>query len=166
MPLTASIARAETTSRSAEQSSPPLVARTSLKSSQVPITITVKVPLRVRRQGGRKLIIAPAGATTEPAPGRRSDSVLIKALSRGFRWRNLIETHVHSTLTELAQAEKISASYVSRILRLTLLNPDIVDAILDGRQPREMTLTKLMQDWPLVWGEQQAYFEKDSCIRE
>ena len=73
---------------------------------------------------------------------------------RAFRWRKLLETGVYGTIEELAAAEKINSSYVSRILRLTLLAPDIVETILEGRQPVEMTLAALMRPLPRLWQEQ------------
>ena len=79
---------------------------------------------------------------------------MVKALARAFRWRKLMETGAHGTVEEIAAAEKINASYVSRVLRLTLLAPDIVEAILDGRQPPEMTLAVLMTPFPVAWAEQ------------
>jgi len=79
---------------------------------------------------------------------------MFKALARGFRWRNLLETGVYGTIEEIAAAEKINSSYVSRLLRMTLFAPDIVDAILDGRQPTEMTLAVAMGPVALAWREQ------------
>ena len=85
-------------------------------------------------------------------PGR--GNTMIKALARAFRWRDLLETGVFATVDEIAVAEKINASYVSRVLRLTLLAPDIVEAILSGRQPPELTLAALMRPFPVEWREQ------------
>jgi hypothetical protein len=73
---------------------------------------------------------------------------------RAFRWRKLLETGVYATVEEIAAAEKINSSYVSRVLRLTLLAPTIVEAVLDGRQPAEMTLAELMRPFQTVWLEQ------------
>lgn len=111
-------------------------------------TITVRVPIKLRRQGSRKAIITPAGTLPMPA---RVDITLVKALARAFRWRKMLETGAHATIAELAAAEKINPSYVSRVLRLTLLAPDIVEAILDGRQPGGMTLPVLMGGHQLNW---------------
>ena len=83
---------------------------------------------------------------------------MIKAIARGFRWRKLLETGVYGTIDEIAKAEKINPSYVSRVLRLTLLAPTIVEAILDGRQPAEMTLAALMEPFPVGWREQKRIF--------
>ena len=76
---------------------------------------------------------------------------MVKALARAFRWRKLLETDVYSTVEEIAAAEKINTSYVSRILRMTLLAPEVVEKIVDGRQPTELTLAKLMTPFPVEW---------------
>ena len=91
----------------------------------------VVIPLAVKPRGGRKAIISPGVLDVES----RHDITLIKAVARAFRWLRMLESGRFATITELAAAEKINASYVSRILRLTLLAPDVVEAILDGRQP-------------------------------
>ncbi|MDG4602533.1 MAG: hypothetical protein P9C55_07200 [Defluviicoccus sp.] len=117
-------------------------------------TLTVSVPMTFIKRGGRKLVISPDGAPLWAPPRRRIDNAMIKALARAFRWRKLMETGAYGTVEEIAAAEKINASYVSRVLRLTLLAPDIVEAILDGRQPPEMTLAALMQPFPVAWREQ------------
>ena len=83
---------------------------------------------------------------------------MVKALARGFRWRKLLETGVYGTIEEIAAAEKINSSYVSRLLQLTLLAPDIVEAILEGRQPTVMTLAALMKPLPLEWDRQLLQF--------
>jgi hypothetical protein len=82
---------------------------------------------------------------------RRQDITLIKAVARAFRWRRMLETGRFATINELAAAEKINSSYVSRVLRLTLLAPDIVEAILDGRQPEGVTLPTMMKRIDIEW---------------
>ena len=116
-------------------------------------TLTVRVPMAFRKRGGRKLIIAPDGGAWAP-PRRRVDNAMVKAIARAFRWRKLLETGAYGTVGEIAAAEKINASYIGRVVRLTLLAPEIVEAILDGRQPAEMTLAVLMQPFPVGWREQ------------
>jgi hypothetical protein len=118
--------------------------------------LTVHIPLTVRRRGGRKVVIAPDGTEAPVAPTARIDTTMVKALARAFRWRRMLETGVVSTVGEIAVREKINKSYVSRVLRLTLLAPDIVEAILDGRQAPEVTLRVLMGPFPVGWGEQRA----------
>ncbi len=117
-----------------------------------PPMLTVHIPLTVRRRGGRKVVIAPDG-TESPVVGvaTRIDSTLVKALARAFRWRRMLESGVVSTVGEIAVREKINKSYVSRVLRLTLLAPEIVEAILDGRHPEGVTLRGLMEGVAVVW---------------
>ena len=120
-----------------------------------PPMLTVHIPLTVRRRGGRKVVIAPDG-TEAPAVGAagRIDSTLVKALARAFRWRRMLESGVVSTVGEIAAREKINKSYVSRVLRLTLLAPQIVEAILDGRQAEGITLPGLLKAVPVEWDQQ------------
>ena len=79
-------------------------------------------------------------------------------MARAFRWRRLLETGAYATIDEMAAAERINASYVCRVLRLTLLAPDIVEAILDGRQPAGMTLAMLMKPLAVGWRDQLQRF--------
>ena len=121
-------------------------------------TVTIEVPFTIRKRGGRKQVITPDGASPWVSRRARIDSSMIKAIARGFRWRKLLETGVYGTIDEIAKAEKINPSYVSRLLRMTLLAPEIVEAILDGRQPAEMTLAMLMEPFPVGWREQKRIF--------
>ena len=117
-------------------------------------TITVFVPMTWRRRGGRKVIIAPPGCDDWAPP--RIDNTLVKALARAHRWQRLLEGGEYATLAEMADAERISRSYVSRILRLTLLAPDIVERILDGRPT--MGLPQLLKPFPVAWERQRERF--------
>ena len=83
-------------------------------------SVTVTAPFTIRKRGGRKLVITPDGTAASPAPRTRIDSALLKALARGFRWRKLLETGDFATIEEIAKAENINPSYVSRLLRMTL----------------------------------------------
>lgn len=117
-----------------------------------PQMLTVRVPLAVRKpRCGRKLMVAPSSTNRGPSA---ADITLLKALARAFRWRRMMETGSYGTIDELAAAEKINSLYVSRLLRLTLLSPDIVQTILDGRQPAGMTLPALMEPFPVEWERQ------------
>jgi hypothetical protein len=113
-------------------------------------TLTVVIPLHVKPRGGRKAMVTPGVLALE----RRQDITLIKAVARAFRWRRMLESGRFATINELAAAEKINSSYISRVLRLTLLAPDIVEAILDGRQPEGMTLPGLLKPFPVEWQRQ------------
>ena len=94
--------------------------------------LTVHIPLTIRRRGGRKLVVAPQGEYPQAMQRPRIESTLVKAIARAHRWQRLIEEGGYSTLRELSAAERISPSYVSRMLRLTLLAPQMVESILDG----------------------------------
>ncbi|CAN1532747.1 hypothetical protein MCEMIH16_03124 [Caulobacteraceae bacterium] len=120
-------------------------------------TFTVRIPMQIRKRGGRKLILAPdGGGPIWAAPRPRVDNTIIKAVARAFRWRKLIETGVHASIEEVAAAEKINSTYVGRVLRLTLLAPEIVEAIMEGRQPAGLTMVVLLTGFPVVWAEQRA----------
>ena len=122
----------------------------------IPPMLTVHIPLTVRRRGGRKVVIAPDGTEAPVIAAARIDSTLVKALARAFRWRRMLEGGVVSTVGEIAVREKINKSYVSRVLRLTLLGPEIVEAILEGRQPEGVRLPVLMRSFPGEWAKQRA----------
>jgi hypothetical protein len=117
-------------------------------------TLTVQIPLRLRKRGGRKLMLVPKGATAWAPQRTRVDSAMVKAIARAHRWRQLIESGEYASITELAAAEKINQSYVCRILRLTLLAPKIVEAILGGRQRVGMDLAMLIKPFPIDWRRQ------------
>ena len=122
--------------------------------TDVSTCVTVTVPFSIRKRGGRKLVITPDGTTGTPMQRARVDSALLKALARGFRWRKLLETGDFTTIEEIAEAENINPSYVSRVLRMTLLAPEIVEAAQEGRQPAGLTLARAMQPFPIAWPEQ------------
>ena len=127
------------------------------RGTPIPETMTLHVPFRIVKRGGRKEMQTPDGATQR----RRTDSTLVKALARAFRWKRLLESAEFATIAELAEREGIASSYMTRVLRLTLLAPDIVQAILDGTQGPEVTLAKLMEPPPLGWYEQRRAFARD-----
>lgn len=118
-------------------------------------TAVVSVAVSFLQRGGRKQILSPPGATPwSPAP--RLDSALVKAVVRAHRWRDMIESGEYSSAAELAKAEKVNDSYVSRILRLTLIAPDIIEAILSGRQAGTLQLDDLLKPLPAAWEQQRS----------
>jgi hypothetical protein len=120
-------------------------------------TLVVRIPMRFqRRRGGRKRIVAPDGSQIVPTSKQRPEGTLLKALARAHRWQRMLEGGEYGTLAELADAERISRSYVSRILRLTLLAPDIVERILDGRPMAG--LPQLLRPFPVEWERQRERF--------
>ena len=119
-------------------------------------TITVRVPIAIRKRGGRKVVLAPDGMQHDPSTLRcqQIDNAMVKAIARAFRWQDMLENGICSTVKEIATKEQINQSYISRVLRLTLLAPDIVEQIVDGRQPPGTTLASLMAKLPVRWKEQ------------
>jgi len=120
------------------------------RATPIPDTVTLHIPFRFVKRGGRREMQLPDGAM----PSRRTNSTLVKALARAFRWKRMLESDEFATIAELAECEGISPSYMTRVLRLTLLAPDIVEAILDGKQGPEMTLARLLEPFPADWPEQ------------
>jgi hypothetical protein len=96
----------------------------------------------------------PAHQMPQTAP--HVDSTLFKAIARAFRWQKMLETGRYATIKEIAKAEKIKPSYVSRVLRLTLLAPDLVEALVHGRRSSTMSLHDLMKPFPIDNGSQKA----------
>lgn len=121
-----------------------------------PDTITLHVPFRVVKRGGRKEVQLPDGAPVQ----RKTDNTLVKALARAFRWKRALESGAFNTINELAEHEGIAPSYMTRVRRLTLLAPDIVEAILDGRQGPEVTLGRLLDGFPVEWAGQPRPMER------
>ena len=111
--------------------------------------------MRFQRRGGRKRIVAPDGSTIVPTSKPQPDGTLVKALARAYRWQQVLEGGEHGTLGEMAAAERISRSYVSRILRLTLLAPDIVERILDGWPT--VGLAEFLKPFPVEWARQRDH---------
>lgn len=126
-------------------------APTLLKSDDGSLTVTI--PIRIKRGSGRRQIMVPQGLssalTNEPAP-----TALQVALAKGHRWLRQIESGQVSNLTEIAKQEKVDRSYISRMVNLTTLAPDIVNAILDETLPENVVLSDLAIDTPLSWKEQ------------
>jgi hypothetical protein len=130
-------------------------------------TITVRVPISIRKRGGRKIVLAPDGIECHPQVLRcqQLDSVMLKALARAFRWRHMLETGTYATIAEIAEREQINEAYVSRVLRLTLLAPGLIEEILEGRQSPAITLKKLMRRFPVLWGDQGASLTDNALTR-
>ena len=117
--------------------------------------LEIRVPITLRRRGGRKLIITPDAEKGRAGTLRAGqDGTLVKAIARGFRWRKLIEQGFYESVYEIAAKEKIDRSYVSRLMRMTLLAPDIVEMVLAGRQPRGVNLQMLKRPIPDCWEKQ------------
>ncbi len=124
------------------------------RASPIPETMTLHVPFRVVKRGGRKEMHLPDGVQ----PDRKADNALLKALARAFRWKRMLESGEFATIAELAEREGIAPSYMTRVLRLTQLEPAIIESVLEGRQGGDVTLARLMEPFPLSWSDQKDTF--------
>lgn len=121
--------------------------------------LVVRVPFAIKHFGGARRIMVPtAAAPWAPTPSR-IDQTLVKAIARAFRWRDLLESSKYKTVRALAKAEKLNESYLCRILRLTLLSPKIITAILDGRQADRLDLKALCVPFPADWPSQEKLLQ-------
>lgn len=118
--------------------------------------LTLAIPIQIKRRSGRKLVTLPNGETAKPRPWDTEPTPLQLALARGYRWLALLESGEVKSLKEIAEKEGVDASYVSRMMNLTALAPDIVEAILDEMLPPDLTLFDLAVDPPALWNEQRA----------
>lgn len=128
---------------------------TSAKLSKAGRTLIIRVPLPPRRRGGRKFIVGTGGLFWT---GRRVvvDNAIVKALGRAHRWKAMLESGKYESMTELAKAEKINLSYLCRVLRLSLLAPDIAEVLLDGKHMAGLQLSDLLRPMPVIWAEQRT----------
>lgn len=118
--------------------------------------IIVHIPLNLKQWGGKKVIVSPEGRDlTKMDFSIRQDEKLLKALGRAYRWQKLL---AHTSATELAEKEKINKSYLLRMMRLTLLSPRLIDAILNGQQPESLSLAAIEKPFSPIWSEQEKHF--------
>ena len=123
--------------------------------------LTIHIPITFKRRGGRKLVLSPDGRPLDPRPTGAPDvdDTLRAGIVKAFRWRRRIETGQASSITDLAEQEKVTDPYVSRLLSLTCLAPDIIAAVFDGCQPRGLTLNHMRKKVPESWDEQRILWE-------
>lgn len=131
-----------------------------MSAREEPETINVHIPIRLVRRGGRKKMLMPTGRVAR----QKTDGTLVKAVARAFRWKQMLESGRFTTANELAEREGIAPSYLARLSRLTFLAPEIVEAILEGRQDPGVTLTRLMDAFPTTWAEQHAFFSVEQTL--
>ncbi|WP_301102480.1 site-specific recombinase resolvase [Propionivibrio sp.] len=118
--------------------------------------LTTFIPVRIKRHGGRKVVI-PA-ATGDKIP--EHDAPILTALSRAFHWQRLIDEGIVSSGSDIARREGLHQTTVNELLRLTLLSPTLIRSILDGQQPKTLSLLWLKNHLPPSdWDEQHALFD-------
>jgi hypothetical protein len=120
-------------------------------------TLVVRIPMRFQRRGGRKRIVAPDGSAIVPSSKPQPDGTLINALARAWRWQRMLDDEIYTTVSDIGDAENISKSYVSRILRLALLAPDLVEG--PGTADQALVLEQLERPLPACWEEQRRHPE-------
>ena len=116
--------------------------------------IVVRIPVRFHRRNGRQMVLTHGGSNGQPAPERESNGSLVSALAKAYRWQEQLESGEFASLEDLAAANGIDRTYVGRILRLTSLAPEIVERILNGNEPHEISLRQLQKGIPSRWDEQ------------
>ena len=121
-------------------------------------TLVIRVPMRFKKRGGRREIIVPEGLSGARPSKSRAQEPLITALARSFHWQELIDSGKYASVTELAEALDVDRSYVGRIMRLALLAPDIVEAVVRGEESSGLSLEKLVKKMPMLWEEQMQRF--------
>ena len=122
--------------------------------------LTLSVPIQIKRRSGRKRVMVPAGAPAQHRPWDAAPTPLQQALARGHRWLAMLESGEVTSLKAIAAREGIDDSYVSRMVNLTTLAPDIVAAILDDALPNHVTLFELAVDPPALWEAQRRQVER------
>ena len=121
--------------------------KVTTKHTANPDTISIRIPFRLTKRGGRKEVQLPEDAPRQ----QRTDSTLIKALARAFRWKHMLESGEFASIAELAEREGIAASNMTRVLRPTLLATEVVERILTGDRPGQPSLAKLLEAFPEEW---------------
>ncbi len=127
--------------------------------------VTVRVPLTIRRRPGRKTMVSLGFGAEGGRIATKADPALLKALARAFRYQKLLDEGRYASISEMAVAEKIERGYLGTLLRLTLLAPDLVEAILNGRQPEGVTLPRLLEGVPVRWAYQREHLLSGALTR-
>ncbi|MGK7865590.1 hypothetical protein [Falsiroseomonas sp. E2-1-a4] len=127
-------------------------------------SITVRVPLAIRHRPGRKTVVTPMAAGPA-AVTTRADPALVKALARAFRYQRMLDEGRYASITEMASAERLERGYLGRLLRLTLLAPDLVEQVLDGRAADRVALPALLEPMPLAWTHQREHLLSSALTR-
>ena len=119
--------------------------------------LQIHIPMLIRRMRGRKQVIAPQALDREiPEAAEPIQAAVVQALARAFSWAEILESGQVKSISELARNLEVDGSYVTRILKLTTLAPDIVEAIINGEEPDGLSLAKLIKSLPEEWGKQRS----------
>ncbi len=128
-------------------------------STDTDVGLTTEIPMTFRRRGGKAVIVMPDGSRAIERREALIDNAMINLLARGHRWHRKLFDGTHASIEDMAKSENISPSFVSRILHLAYLSPTVVEAILDGKYPAQLTMKDLMEPFPMEWDAQAKHFE-------
>ena len=121
--------------------------------------LQIHIPMLIRRMRGRKMVIAPEALDGQiPGAAQPIQVAVIQALARALSWAEVLESGQVKSISELARNLEVDGSYVTRILKLTTLAPDIVEAIINGEEPDGLSLARLTRAFPEEWSEQRRFF--------
>jgi hypothetical protein len=122
--------------------------------------LITNIDMKFRIRGGKTVMVLPDGSRAIERKEAIVDTTMVKIIARGHRWHRLLSNGAYNTIEDMAAAEKISASYVSRVTRLAFLSPGITEAILEGKQPVHLTMKDLLEPFPADWSAQDAHFRE------
>lgn len=125
--------------------------------------VRIRVPMQLKRRGGRKQVIVPEGMGQRSSPVPRPGNPLALAIARALRWQELLEAGTYPSMYALAEKMGVDSRYAARLLDLVLLAPDIIEAILNGTEPDGLSLEKLFRA-PMEWTEQRRVLGFDAVV--
>ena len=134
---------------------------TTISVNEALDTLHIRIPMQFSRRSSRKMIVGPDGKTLSEmidAEANNTDYTFISALGKAFSWQRMLDEGKYQTPKELAEKEKVEVTHMYRVMRLTLLAPDIIEAVLNGKQPRTLTLQNVVRGFPISWQEQRKVF--------
>ncbi len=134
---------------------------TTISVNEALDTLHIRIPMQFSRRSSRKMIVRPDGKTLSEmidAEADNTDYTFISALGKAFSWQRMLDEGKYQTPKELAEKEKVEVTHMYRVMRLTLLAPDIIEAVLNGKQPRTLTLQNVVRGFPISWQEQRKVF--------
>ena len=133
------------------------IIQTGVAINRPGVKLTTFIPVRIKRHGGRKVVLPAAAGDKRP----EHDAPILTALSRAFHLQRLIDEGIVSSGSDIARREGLHQTTVNELLRLTLLSPTLVRSILDGHQPKTLSLIWLKNNLlPTDWDEQHALFDE------
>lgn len=124
-------------------------------SPEIHEPMEMTIPIDFKKSKNRKIITTPNGQDLTQSVAPQHDTSLVKAIVRAYKWEGMLEEGAAKSITDIARKENMDRGYVSSVMRLTALAPDIITAILNGRQPQALQLSSVIRtSLPYCWEEQ------------